>query len=303
MGQEEEKKQKDASASLAASSPGYQPLSSLTELFDKSLKIFKHIIGRYIALYLLATAAYIALAFFAVLGFVFASQYESWLIFVGLAVFGLVLLAAVFAFAFVVQAATYLLVRDAEKDLGILELLKKAKSKVFDFLSVILLSAFSIMLWSFLFIVPGVIAALRYSLAPWVYFYEGLKGTAALKRSNDLVKGYTAAVFARFGLLYLLFFLVVFIPLAVLDLVEAPRYMVLAWNVISQALAIASGPFFLVFSCFVYWDLVKIKGPAQKDYKANPLALIAVLVVLFAIISFFTLLTFFVLSELIKAGG
>jgi uncharacterized membrane protein len=45
-----------------------------------------------------------------------------------------------------------------------------------------------VLLWSLLLIVPGVIMANRYILAGTVFFAEGKRGNAALKRSADLTK-------------------------------------------------------------------------------------------------------------------
>lgn len=53
-----------------------------------------------------------------------------------------------------------------------------------------------VFLWSLLFIIPGVIMAVRYSLAGTVFFAEDKRGNAAIKRSLELTKG---AWFTTFG--------------------------------------------------------------------------------------------------------
>lgn len=57
-----------------------------------------------------------------------------------------------------------------------------------------------ILLWSLLFIVPGFIMAIRYSLSGTVFFAEGKKGNAAIKRSLELTKGAWFTTFAAYGL-------------------------------------------------------------------------------------------------------
>lgn len=46
-----------------------------------------------------------------------------------------------------------------------------------------------VMLWSLLFIVPGIIMFNRYILSGTVFFAEGKRGNAAIKRSSELTKG------------------------------------------------------------------------------------------------------------------
>lgn len=55
-----------------------------------------------------------------------------------------------------------------------------------------------VFLWSLLFIIPGVIMAVRYSLSSAVFFDErnSLKGGDAIKRSSELVKGSWLTTFA-----------------------------------------------------------------------------------------------------------
>ncbi|MBC7512780.1 hypothetical protein H7142_03950 [Candidatus Saccharibacteria bacterium] len=53
-----------------------------------------------------------------------------------------------------------------------------------------------VLLWSLLFIIPGFIMAVRYSLAGTVFFAEGKRGNAAVKRSLELTKGAWFTTFA-----------------------------------------------------------------------------------------------------------
>ena len=61
-------------------------------------------------------------------------------------------------------------------------------------------------LWTLLFIVPGVIMAVRYKLAGTVFFAEGKRGNAAVKRSAELTKGAWFTTFAGYGLWSLITF-------------------------------------------------------------------------------------------------
>ena len=53
-----------------------------------------------------------------------------------------------------------------------------------------------VLLWTLLFIIPGIYMAIRYSLAGTAFFKEGLRGNAAIKRSLALTKGAWLTTFA-----------------------------------------------------------------------------------------------------------
>jgi len=238
----------------------FQELIGIEELFDKTLKILKHTIWKIVVLSLIPILGYILTA---ISGFATAYVFQQEGMMSIAILLGLVTAFAAIAalvLAFVVQAAIYLLIRDAANRPSVPNLLKKAKKHALNIIVINLVAGIFVILWSFLFIIPGIIAAVRYSLAPWVYFYEGLSGTAAINRSKDLINGYTGSVFGRYALLYLIYFLITYIPLLVLNLVNAPEVMMAIWNVVNQVLAFAVGPFFLIYSCYIYWDLVRIKG-------------------------------------------
>lgn len=57
-----------------------------------------------------------------------------------------------------------------------------------------------IFLWTLLFIIPGIIMSIRYSLAGVAYFAENQRGNAAIKRSLALTKGAWFTTFAGYGL-------------------------------------------------------------------------------------------------------
>lgn len=60
--------------------------------------------------------------------------------------------------------------------------------------------------WYLLFIVPGIIMTVRYSLAGTVFFAEGKRGNAAVKRSAELTKGVWFTTYAGQGLWNLITF-------------------------------------------------------------------------------------------------
>ncbi len=66
-----------------------------------------------------------------------------------------------------------------------------AKQNFWGMLLVSILVGFSVFFGLILFIIPGIILAIRLSLASWIYIIEGKKGNLALKESKALVKDNT----------------------------------------------------------------------------------------------------------------
>ena len=92
----------------------------------------------------------------------------------------------------------------------------------------------------------------------FVLVNENLKGTAALKRSKQLVKGYFWPVLGRFLLLALIAIGLSFVitPLSLLFSFSAP----LIGNLISSIIYLPVGIFSTIYSYQIYLNLKKIKG-------------------------------------------
>lgn len=56
-----------------------------------------------------------------------------------------------------------------------------------------------VLLWSLLFIIPGIIMAIRYSLAGTAFFARDMKASQALKHSTEITKGGWITTFASYG--------------------------------------------------------------------------------------------------------
>ena len=84
--------------------------------------------------------------------------------------------------------------------------IREVAKQLASYLFVLVLVFVKIFLWSLLLIVPGIIMAVRYSLATTVFFAEGKHGNAAIKRSLELTKGAWLTTFAGSGLWNLITF-------------------------------------------------------------------------------------------------
>ena len=76
------------------------------------------------------------------------------------------------------------------------EALKTSGSELASYVWLYVIIFVKVLLWSLLFIIPGIIMAVRYSLAGTSFFAEGKRGNAAVKRSLELTRG---AWFTTFG--------------------------------------------------------------------------------------------------------
>lgn len=123
-----------------------------------------------------------------------------------------------------------------------------------------LLSGVFVFLWAILLIIPGIVFWVFYSLALFVFVFEGTKGHRAIKASQKLVKGYFWAVFGR----YLYFAL----PVIILSFVAGiPRLLMtsgsmvlVGYNYITSLASYFITPLFLIYTYFIYRDLKAIKS-------------------------------------------
>ncbi len=67
--------------------------------------------------------------------------------------------------------------------------LRATAKRFWSFLWLQILTALKVLAWSLLFIIPGIIKSVQYSLAPVAFFDKELRGNAAIKHSVALTKG------------------------------------------------------------------------------------------------------------------
>ena len=92
------------------------------------------------------------------------------------------------------------------KDVGFSEALRAVFSNFWGYLWVNFIVTIKVFLWTLLFIIPGVIMSIRYSLAGVAYFDKKLKGNAAVKESARLTKDGWLTTFASNSLFNLITF-------------------------------------------------------------------------------------------------
>lgn len=92
----------------------------------------------------------------------------------------------------------------ADKTVTLSEAFRAVFRNFWPYTWVLTIMTVKVLLWSLLLIIPGIIMAVRYSLAGVSFFSNGLKGNAAVQHSSGLVKGAWLTTFASQTLLPLL---------------------------------------------------------------------------------------------------
>jgi hypothetical protein len=128
---------------------------------------------------------------------------EVWLLVAALAlVFILVFVAVGIIVRGVLDYTSASLAND--KPVTISEAFRAVFQNFWSYTWVVFIASLKTLLWSLLFIIPGIIMSVRYSLAGVAYFDKQLKGDAAVKHSSALVKGAWLTTFASQNLLNLI---------------------------------------------------------------------------------------------------
>ena len=138
------------------------------------------------------------------------------------------------------QAAMFFAAR--EDGVNFKKSLSIAWPKIGSFFWVSLLVGLAVLGGFILFFIPGVIFCVWFCLSIFVFVSEDLKGTAALKRSKQLVKGYWWPVFGRILLIALVSI--------VISLLKPIGPIV---NIFF------TGPFVVIFEYMLYQDLKRAK--------------------------------------------
>ncbi|MFH0856630.1 MAG: hypothetical protein V1860_01900, partial [bacterium] len=141
----------------------------------------------------------------------------------------------------------------------------EARNYFWQYCVVGLITSIIIVLWTLLFIIPGIIFGVYYGFSYFALIFEGYKSTKALTRSKELVKGYWRAVVGRsmaIGLIFLLVYMILAIPFIFFKEGTA-GYMI--WRLIMQVFGFFVSPVFVIYQYLIYKDLVGIKGVSKVE--------------------------------------
>ena len=186
----------------------------------------------------------------------------------------------------IAQTGLYLLIGKANENPGVKETFLKAKKFAWKFFVVKLTVSVFIFLWMLLFLIPGLIMGLFYSLAVWAFFYEGFTGGQALKRSKELIKNYWWAVFGRFASIFVILMAAAVVPPMLIDSYVFANL----WGMLVQIASFIMAPFFMIYSQLIFKDLKNIKGESKITKKEGG-GIVIVIAFLFIIVAVVGLLS------------
>lgn len=161
-------------------------------------------------------------------------------------------------FSFVVSFALILHTHQIDQDLSVKELFKQSYKKVYGGIWVQILAGLIILAGYLLFIVPGIILSIKYSLALYAYLIEGKKGRSALKRSAELTNGYCWSILRR----YLIWFYLIIGRMLVIMFIPG-------LNFFANFITIILTPLGVIYSYNIYRNLKNLKdsGRLADNYK------------------------------------
>ena len=142
---------------------------------------------------------------------------------------------------------------------------KETERLFWPYFGLSVLTMIFVLLWTLLLIIPGIIFSIFYGFAAYVFFFEGQKGMAAIRRSVQLVKGYWWPVFGRFLVIGLATWAVTMVFSCPMYFVSEDSAFFAVWNGLMQVVSFLIGPAVLLFTYTIYKDLVKIKDEAKKN--------------------------------------
>lgn len=169
----------------------------------------------------------------------------------------------------------------SERDrITVAEALRKGGQRFFSYLWISLLSGFIVLGGFLLFIIPGIILAIWFSLALYILAAEDRRGMNALFRSKQMVQGYWWPVFGRFLVLGLIGFAIM-VPFMIAEIMlegveNAGAIEIL--QIFQGVISMLFSAFAMVFGFLLYENLKAVKGelPFEKSGMGRKLKYLAV---------------------------
>jgi len=140
---------------------------------------------------------------------------------------------------------------------GAKESFQKGWRMILSYWWVNILTALIVLLGFILLIVPGIIFAVWYSLAVFIYIAEGIKGRDALRKSKEYVKGKGWAVFWRFLFIGIIVILISILASALFSSLHLP----FSDDVAAFLIGVFLTPLVVVYSYLLY---TKVKEAREQ---------------------------------------
>ncbi len=190
-------------------------------------------------------------AIFVFFGFLLSSSHNYTGIIL-LAAVGIILAAVYLSITFSIgTVAMMYLISEWENSLSIRESLKKGWNIIWAYWWLGFLQSLLILGGYFLFIAPGIIFSVWFSVGMYVLIVEGVTGMNALIKSREYVRGYWWGVLGRFLFFSLIISLVTYIPSILLHFLKQEGL----GSIIQFVLSLAAAPFTLIYTYLLYKGL------------------------------------------------
>jgi hypothetical protein len=154
--------------------------------------------------------------------------------------------------------ALFIFIREDNSDLNIQEIYNKAFKKFISYAWIIILRTLIIIAGIILFVIPGIIWAIYYSLSIYVFLDENKTGYAALKENKQLVKGYWWPVFFR-NLILVIIFIIIGQLILLIKSISTDNIYPLINFILETIFYFFVLAFSSVYSFFIYEDLKRVK--------------------------------------------
>ncbi|MDP3990825.1 MAG: hypothetical protein Q8P63_00820 [Candidatus Nealsonbacteria bacterium] len=256
-----------------------QSLAGAGELLKRAWHVYQQRFGVFLGLVLIS----LIFPLLIVLLSLYSDQISSLVSLLLTVILGLISVAV----SFWVQISLIFAVKEREQKIGVKESLARGWHKIISYSWILILTGLITMGGMLLFIVPGIIFAVWFSLAVYVLVAEDKKGITALFASKQLVEGKWWSVFWRFLAVGLLVG-----GITVLISLIAKFFNVSFVGNVAQSLAI---PFTVAFEFLLYEELkrVKIEAVPEASKKRTKVKFILVAVAGFLLISAILYMVFF----------
>ncbi|HVY67996.1 MAG TPA: hypothetical protein VHA30_03845, partial [Patescibacteria group bacterium] len=179
----------------------------------------------------------------------------------------LIVIAAIYIYVWA-QVALIHAIKDHAEPIGIKEAFRRSSHKIDAYFMASILVILATVGGFILFIVPGIIFAVWYSLACYIVIGEDAKPVQALKKSRAYVRGSWWSVFGRLLFLILLY-LIIYIPVAIVIsiIINASGAGKETADTIGQyagqIVSLLTTPLFAAYGYQVYSNLKALKGPSN----------------------------------------
>jgi len=151
-----------------------------------------------------------------------------------------------------INASLIYLIKERGQKIGIKKSLKKGWSVLLSFIWIGFLVGLCVFGGSLLFIIPGIIFAVWFAFSEYVLIDEGIKGSKALSRSKELVKGFFEGVLWRL-------FIIAAIGIIAGFLQESVEEQTALSIIIALITIFFLNPFSTIYSFLLYENLKRIK--------------------------------------------